>query len=73
MKSFRLKPAAGPKSSGSGAYGWDNGFAAFSDPLELIGKKAKTREKSRIAWKAQGSKRKKAKKDERKTMHLKHG
>lgn len=72
MKNFKLKAAAGPRRSSSGVYGWDNGFAAFGDPLERIGKKAAAREKSRLAWKAQGGKRKRPK-DTRKDMHLKHG
>jgi hypothetical protein len=73
MKGFKLKRSEEPRSSGSGAYGHDLGNIAFSDPLELIGKKAAAREKSRLAWKAQGGKRKRPKKDTRKDMHLKHG
>lgn len=34
MKSFKLKPAPGPKRSGSGAYNFDNGSVAFSDITE---------------------------------------
>lgn len=75
MKSFNIKPAPGPKNTGSGAYGHDLGGIAFGDPMELIGKKAANREKARDAWKAV-VKRKKEYKEARKENRdykLKHG
>lgn len=75
MKSFRLKPAAGPKNSGSGAYGFDNGMIAFGDPLELIGKKAANREKARETWKAVVKRKKEYKeaRNSKRDYKLKHG
>lgn len=75
MKLFNIKPAPGPKNSGSGAYSFDNGFIAFGNPMDLLGKKAANREKARETWKA-GVKRKKAYKaarNSKKDYKTKHG
>lgn len=58
-----------PASTG---YSWDNGAAAFSDPLELIGKKLRIRQKAAMRWKEQGQKRKE-KRSSKSDFHRKHG
>lgn len=58
--------------STSGSYGFDNGAIAFGDPLDSIGKKAKTREQARIRWKQQGNK-KRSYKSSKADFHKKHG
>lgn len=55
-----------------GQYGFDNGSVAFSDPMELLGKKAKAREQARIRWKTQGNK-KRAYRSSKSDFHRKHG
>lgn len=56
----------------AGVYGWELGSIAFGDPMENIGKKAKTREQARIRWKQQGNK-KRSYKSSKADFHKKHG
>lgn len=60
------------KGSERGGFTFDFGLIAFSDPMLLVGKSAKARQKSRDTWKAQGGK-KKVKKSESSDYHRKHG
>lgn len=56
------------KSADKGGYCWDNGFAAFGDPMERIGKVAKIRANQRDEFKAQ-----KAARSSRNDFKTKHG
>lgn len=79
MKLSKISPPPPSRSKRShykgaerGGFTFDMGTIAFGNPLDLVGKSAKARQKSRDTWKAQGGK-KKVKKSESSDYHRKHG
>jgi hypothetical protein len=58
------------KSADRGGYNWDNGFAAFGDPLEMVGKASRARKKAAVTWRA---KKQTGGDKARNNYHRKHG
>lgn len=70
MKRSDLSPP--PQQKRAKGFNFDFGSIAFSDPMLLIGKAAKARDKARETWNDTGKKTR-AKKSERSDYHRKHG